>query len=765
MAMFRLDTWKTALGLTDPQEISRRPSGTFWFTSHDLMAAYIDHLKALDEHGVAYHWEISEGDPTPVIDPDPPEAARLYTAAWQAITGQTTVTERLISPTRAAREPKVGTPVKFPTDPGLPLTSIKWGQQVAGQFDHISVSGTDRAAVEAALSVTVEESGRGGQLTAPDVLEAIATQSAAENEMYFKPISTLEADLQAVMARPNFLGMLHGTAAQTREKLFATRSELRSKYVAALAEARAEAGMPEGGSDPAVDRALDRFLSYEERWERSRVMPAAAGPDFVFPVPGVPGGVYMPPPGTPPPLFGIPGVVPGSAQDPFGLSTAVIAPLFSPDSREDFVTKSPIKAATELVTQFGGHTGGLSADGVKPWLVDAVRAERRNGRTWDEIASALGTSRQGAYQRFAKAIAEDPAGAVDSEPVEAVEDAVVQRFKAALSEGDSVDIEELMQQGLSNVLDKLAQVELFPTRFTSDDAVGRYREFIAVARRYQDAVGPLVEMMALGCQQAPEFEDLYVSVLTRLSQPNGKRPRVSSVHSAGELGPLQVTMLETENHRLVELALLPAALLLYAGMIAALSAKQFGLVRALSDAPVPISRQRADTVSAFQRLLPDLIIDQDDLEALCADQQSGRQVSDDFLRRVDAGEFKTPRQRFLGSNFMFGALQDRVVLPAGRFEVFFDHAEMLLGLLIADARSYPMSWIGRYAASVADSSSFEFSTPGRYFGDAVVADDRWGPVRAGMFGGSTERVDRAVQLQLIAIKGLEGYGGRGLADA
>lgn len=756
--MFRLDTWKKVYGLAEPQGLPRRPSDTFWFTRRDLMAAYIDHLKAVDEHGMAYYWEISEGDPTPVVDPDPPEVSHLYTAVWQSGTGQTTVTAQMISPQRRAREPKVSTPVKHPTDPGLPLTSIKWGRQVAGQFDQISVFGTDKAAVEDALAAAVEEADRGGQLTAPDVLEAIAAQSGAEDEMYFKPISTLETELQAAMARPNFLGTLYGTAASVREKLFATRSELRPKYIAALAEARAEAGIGEGERDPAVDRALDRFSSYEERWERNRkAMPEAAGSDYVFPVPGVPGGVYMPPMGTPPPLFGIPGVVPGSAQDPLGLSTPLITPWRANDFREDFVTKSPIKAATELVAQFGGHTGALSGDGVKSWLVDAVRAERGNGRTWDEIASALGTTRQAAYQRFAKAVAEEPADVVDGEPISAVEDGVVGRFKAAVSEGDAVDVEELLQQALSDVLDKLAAVELFPTGFASNDAVGRYREFLAVARRYQDLVGPLVEMVAVGCQRAPEFEDLYVSVLTQLAQPHEPSPRVSSVHGAGELGPLPVTITETLNQRLLELAMLPAALVMYAGMIAALSAKQFGLVRALSDAQVPISWQRIDTVSAFQRLLPDLIIDQDDLEALYADQQSGRRISDDFLRRIDAGDFKTPRERFLGSSFMFGALQDRVMLAAGRFGELFDRTEMLLGLLIADAQSYPMSWVGRYAVSVADSPSFEFSIPGRYFTDAVVADDSWGPVKAGMFGGSTERVDRAVQRQVITIKRLTGY--------
>lgn len=37
-------------------------------------------------------------------------------------------------------------------------------------------------------------------------------------------------------------------------------------------------------------------------------------------------------------------------------------------------------------------------------LVAAVAAARAAGDTWDVIGSALGTSRQGVYQRFAKAV-------------------------------------------------------------------------------------------------------------------------------------------------------------------------------------------------------------------------------------------------------------------------------------------------------------------------------------------------------------------------
>ncbi|MCV7068291.1 hypothetical protein H7H51_25865 [Mycolicibacterium farcinogenes] len=38
-------------------------------------------------------------------------------------------------------------------------------------------------------------------------------------------------------------------------------------------------------------------------------------------------------------------------------------------------------------------------------LVAAVKAARDAGDTWDAIGVALGTSRQGAYQRFGKAVA------------------------------------------------------------------------------------------------------------------------------------------------------------------------------------------------------------------------------------------------------------------------------------------------------------------------------------------------------------------------
>ena len=47
----------------------------------------------------------------------------------------------------------------------------------------------------------------------------------------------------------------------------------------------------------------------------------------------------------------------------------------------------------------GIHQGSGSLD---HWQRKAVKAARKQGRTWDEIGSACGVSRQAAWERFSK---------------------------------------------------------------------------------------------------------------------------------------------------------------------------------------------------------------------------------------------------------------------------------------------------------------------------------------------------------------------------
>lgn len=810
--MFRLDIWRhyDPCG-SDPDEgygdehSHRRPDETYWFTEEALRATYIEHAEAAandtapdDEDTVRYlYWEKSfdeQGPAALLVNPDPPPAARLYTATWQAETGKTVVTEQLISLQRKEREPAASPPQLSPTEPGMPITAIRWGARVAGQCHKITVFGTDRARVENTLEEAVQTAITDKKATSAEDLSAMAAQSAEEQETYFQPIRDLEAKLLYAQNGPNIFASLTAAIAEIRGELFKVRAQLRPKYEAALASARTEAGLAPVLNP--LDELPPIFLDEAERW-------AAASEAMIHmpPPPLMTSGPIAPQPmgSTPfgslfgPQMAGMLGgglgtgpirlSMPPAASGP--LSQAATAPMptggvfaagmgiaglasgtsmgwtstTSPVAQEAYVTTPPIKYAAAVADKLEERAGALNQE-ARTWLVDAVKAERAQGRSWDSIAADLGVSRQRAHTRFAKAIGEGTGDVQPDSPLRRRE-SVSARFKTAVVEHDRAEAEELIRQTLSEVLGHLADATVFPAGFTAGDTAGKYREFIAAAHRYQDVVGPLVEMVVVGCRYAPAgFEEMFTHVLTALAEPSAPHQTVSSLIDGGEVGVVQ--MMSTVSERLQELAVLPAALVMYSGMIAALEAKNFVLVDAIAHTPVRISPQRADMVAAFQRLIPDLFIDDPDLIALRADQQPGRDLGDEFLRKLGAGEFRTLRTHFRGSNFMYAALKDRMALPLGRFDELFDQAEMMLGLLIADAQSYPQSWIGRYAVSVADSRSFEFSTPGRYFTAAVDEGEQWEPLRAGMFGGSTERLNVAVLRQIAEINKLAGYGGRAL---
>ncbi len=70
------------------------------------------------------------------------------------------------------------------------------------------------------------------------------------------------------------------------------------------------------------------------------------------------------------------------------------------------MTTPPIKYAAAVADKLEKRAGALNQE-ARTWLVDAVRAERAQGRSWDSIAADLGVSRQAAHTRFAKAIGEE----------------------------------------------------------------------------------------------------------------------------------------------------------------------------------------------------------------------------------------------------------------------------------------------------------------------------------------------------------------------
>lgn len=182
-------------------------------------------------------------------------------------------------------------------------------------------------------------------------------------------------------------------------------------------------------------------------------------------------------------------------------------------------------------------------------------------------------------------------------------------------------------------------------------------------------------------------------------------------------------MVQTYNDRLQSLASLPATLVMYAGVIAALDGANYGTVRALTtDAQVSMSVVRHERVPAILRLGPwESVPEEADIVALRTNLARGGNIPDDLLRKIAAGSVR--HVPFAFSKFLFEVLNGRV--GRHRYPDLFDEAEMLFSMILADLRlsggPYAEPWLGRFVETIAETPTFEGSPVGRYFDKAVSA--------------------------------------------
>lgn len=410
--MFRLDKWvdyRYSYDGNDPIA----PDATYWFTTEQLRDEFLEAAEIADEDDSIWVRGSGPADPTPVIDPPKPEVGHLYSLTWSAATGLTTETDKIVSPARQQTEPAIGKPILHPTATGYPITTIRWRHKVAGQFDKVEICGTDRARLGEVLSETVDELKVDGKITAADILAQIAEANAEESATYFEPILELERALNSAMSLP--LALHLESTSQARNKLFELRAELRPKYLGALALAQAEAGVTVAGEDATPSEIPDLLLNENERWRAAtdRMWPK----DWQIP-PVVP---PAPESGPPAPTMGqqwapssflgmmAPSWAAAEAYPRLGRPASLTQPMQVmpdvPPMTASFLTTSPVKIASAYASALERGAEQLESQ-VKPWLLSAVRAERAQGRSWQDIGDDLGISRQAAQQRYGKELGE-----------------------------------------------------------------------------------------------------------------------------------------------------------------------------------------------------------------------------------------------------------------------------------------------------------------------------------------------------------------------
>ncbi|OBF76157.1 MULTISPECIES: hypothetical protein [Mycobacteriaceae] len=320
---------------------------------------------------------------------------------------------------------------------------------------------------------------------------------------------------------------------------------------------------------------------------------------------------------------------------------------------------------------------------------------------------------------------------------------LLDRYKSALVGPNYIAVADLTETAVHTAI---AEFSKFPRVFKDRAPDAALREYMATAQRYQDVAASVIDLVSVGCRHGrSEHDKALADAITLLGQPWQwtSLAIVDTVHGT-PAGTVQ--MVQTYNERLQSLASLPATLVMYAGVIAAIDGANYGAVRALTtDAQVSMSLVRDERVPAILRLGPwESVPEEADIVALRTNLARGGKMPDDLLRKIAAGPVR--HVPFAFSKFLFEALNGRV--GRHRYPDLFDEAEMLFSMILADLRlsggPYADPWLGRFVETIAESPTFEGSPVGRYFDKAVSAGASWAPLRAGMFGGSPVRVAAAV---------------------
>lgn len=253
---------------------------------------------------------------------------------------------------------------------------------------------------------------------------------------------------------------------------------------------------------------------------------------------------------------------------------------------------------------------------------------------------------------------------------------------------------------------------------TDDELRGR-------AARYESLVAVLRDIVIAGCHWGDSrHESNWVGALERL----GNMPLPS----------------QTGYTVWLNLRLLPCLILLYAGGLSATASEKYSTLAALLLKP-----------RAFGRGSEGLLI---------LELQAENVVSDDVANRLfpsQSGGWYVPV-----SEYLFSRLRDpfKVISPSeGSYERCFDRFEYLLALVVADLVAKLQNgrtWapIGRFGYKHRDRFSGRDSTLIAAIDDEIASQGAdWPALKAGLFGGSHERLKSAVASVKAVIKTLRWF--------
>jgi hypothetical protein len=313
-------------------------------------------------------------------------------------------------------------------------------------------------------------------------------------------------------------------------------------------------------------------------------------------------------------------------------------------------------------------------------------------------------------------------------------------FDEAIGSGNYRLAGRLMRSAARRVNDLCSDPQQFPPGFASRVPTEQITQYVEIADGYREAAAALLRLVIEGCRvESSTLEVEYRQVITALAEP---RPLVQV---SGSL------ITSVRNQQLEALALLPATLTMYAGAIAAVEHKNYGVIRALTvDATVDWSLSTNRKVTVLDKAGPWEIVGHERHLGLALRAAQTGVLTEQVLDALAAGRLAR-RPVYPVSAFLFDAL--RSYFPDhtdSQYTSMFDAAEILFSLMVTDlaAQRNPglpdQPWLGLFVTHAAESHPFEETEVAHMLADARSAGDQWPPAKAGLFGGTGKRLQEAV---------------------
>jgi hypothetical protein len=295
-----------------------------------------------------------------------------------------------------------------------------------------------------------------------------------------------------------------------------------------------------------------------------------------------------------------------------------------------------------------------------------------------------------------------------------------------------IELEQLVADTSGSVRKQLQDEALFPVESSRlANNIDGIRYLVGQAQAYAAAVEPAVQLLIPGCTWGRvEHEATWTRALREIANADKR--------GSGKTA-------------LINLARLPALILMYAAGLAALHRENFGALRAVTSDP---TYRVANGIKPLVDMIhPWLVFEDNEIAAnVLAIQAEGKAVSDseiEGLLKGQKGKRYTPVSDYLHSHLRSHFAE--LIVDDAEYTDAFDCFEIMIGLVAADAYRQAEAAGQRLLGPWFGSFTWRdrFSNPSteqklRVLIEAQAQD--WPPLKFGMFGGSSKRASDAAEL-------------------